>query len=148
VILIAIFAVSEVLMNGESSGCGAIILHSFTLERIPLPRNCSLTQSRPDAEREVLSQLEYWTRDLGHRRWIVCQGQPEAAPLNPLANGGWMPTYVSGGYQFRRTLIRSAFNRSTPNGGKSLEGAVGLVPWSRYLGQIAGHCNDKFSGWK
>lgn len=58
-----------------------------------------------------------------------------------------MPSYAPRTYQFRRTVIILPYAQSVPKG-STVVAEVCLMPWRRYVSQIAGQCAGKFAAWK
>jgi hypothetical protein len=50
-------------------------------------------------------------------------------------------------YQFRRTVIILPYAQPVPKG-SSVVAEVCLMPWRKYISQIVGQCNGKFTVWK
>jgi hypothetical protein len=126
--------------------CTSLLARSVGEVAIHLPANCALV---PDAvSDEMVNYLEHErsSRSLVFRKWITC---------SVLQTGGfafmndphWLPSYVPGTYQYRRTVIVVPYARSIAQG-SPIVGEVCLMPWRKYISQVAGQCDGKFSVWK
>jgi hypothetical protein len=59
----------------------------------------------------------------------------------------WLPSYVPGTYQFRRTVIIVPYAQPTPQRSPVIA-EVCLMPWGKYFSQLAGQCNGKYKVWR
>ena len=59
----------------------------------------------------------------------------------------WLPSYVPGAYQFRRTIIVVPIGPATPQR-SHIVAEVCLMPWRKYLSQVVGVCKGKYAVWK
>jgi hypothetical protein len=94
-------------------------------------------------------EKERTARGLIFKEWITCRkvGQFQGAGLAFMDDPHWLPSYVPGTYQYRRTVIIGPYAQPIPQG-SPVVAAVCLKPWRQYLSQIAGQCDGKFSIWK
>ena len=92
------------LLFSTNLRCPSLLARSMGVEDIPLPRNCSQT---PNVTADnILKHLEQerTERGLVFHEWIVCREVP-AGGLAFMNDPHWLPSYVPGTYQFRRTVI-------------------------------------------
>lgn len=144
VLLIALLAVLT-----ANARCINILARSTSLQLPPLAPNCSLTENVPVGDEDLRKELDDWTAGLVNRRYVVCDLPLFQPPLTDFAgNPTWIPTYVPGGYQYRRTTVRGLFARRTPENRRHVVSEVGLGPWRKYARQIVGQCQGKYSVWK
>jgi hypothetical protein len=113
---------------------------------IPVPANCALTQNVASDEMERYLERERFAGNLIFKEWITCQGAPVAG-FRFADDPRWLPSYVPGTFQFRRTVIIVAAAPPSPEGSR-VAAAVCVMPWRQYLRQIAGQYRGKFSVWK
>jgi len=59
----------------------------------------------------------------------------------------WLPSYVPGTYEFRRTVIIVPYRQPAPQGSPVIA-EICLMPWRRYVSQIIGQCDGKYSVWR
>jgi len=113
---------------------------------IPVPANCALTGNvAPDAMEKYLER-ERLARNLIFKEWITCQGVPGAG-FTWADDPRWLPSYVPGTFQFRRTVIIVPYAQPVPRGSEVVA-EVCVMPWRKYLRQIAWEYDGKFSVWK
>ena len=114
--------------------------------QIPLPANC--TETPTIAEDQTVKYLEHERsrRGLAFRGWITCEGAPKRV-FAFLRDPRWLPSYVPGTYQFRRTVLIVPFAHAASQS-SPVQGEICVMPWLKYCRQIAGQCSGKFSGWK
>jgi|SRR5581483_5115667 len=128
------------------SACVSILLRSHESVEVPLPTNCAEKPAMDADETVKYLERERSSRGFTFRGWITCEGAP-AGKFAFLNDPRWLPSYVPGTYQFRRTVLIVPFaqkiSRASP-----VKGEICLMPWPKYLQQIAGQCSWKFSGWK
>lgn len=126
--------------------CASLIVRSEKEVTIPLPANCArVSAADPDTMAKYLED-ERNRRGLTFSQWIICNEAPTggfAFMDDPL----WLPSYVPGTYQYRRTVVIVPYAQPIPKGSQVV-GEVCLMPWRKYIRQIAGQCNGKFSVWK
>jgi hypothetical protein len=113
---------------------------------IPVPANCALTRNVAPDEMEKYLERERFARNLIFKEWITCQGVPVAG-FRFADDPRWLPSYVPGTFQFRRTVIIVPTAPPLPQGSRVVA-EVCVMPWRQYLRQIAGQPNGKFSVWK
>ena len=129
--------------------CVALLAHSESEEIIPLPANCLQTAEVPVDSVVKYLEDERHRHGLIFKRWITCKAPDQPANLGFAFehDARWLPSYVPGTYQFRRTVVvlRNAVSVSQ---GSSVVAEVALMPWRMYLSQVAGQCDGKFSVWR
>ena len=126
--------------------CASLIVRSEKEISIPLPANCARVSAvDPDSMVEYLED-ERSRRGLTFGQWIVCK-ETTTGGFAFMDNPSWLPSYVPGTYQYRRTVVIVPYAQPIPKGSKVV-GEVCLTPWWKYIRQIAGQCNGKFSAWK
>jgi hypothetical protein len=129
--------------------CAALLAQSESDVTIPLPGNCIQTKEvLPDNMVKYLEN-ERKRRGLIFKQWITCKTPDQTAnPRFPFERDPrWLPSYVPGTYQFRRTVVILPYALPVPQG-SPVVAEVCLMPWRRYVSQIAGQCDGKFSVWK
>ena|SRR2546421_1315480 len=129
--------------------CVTLLAHSMHQQSIPLPSNCVQT-TQPQTD-NMASYLEDQRRKRGltFKGWIICKPSDESAKatFGFVSDSHWLPSYVPGAYQFRRTVIILPYARPVPEG-SPVAGEVTSVRWLEYASQISGQCEQKFSVWK
>jgi hypothetical protein len=114
-----------------------------------LPPGCKVTVGA-HAERGLENfDAERRTRGLEHESWIECASAADGqAWLGGLeANRRWLPSYVPGTYQWRRTVI--VVSHASSNFPEThVIAEVCFMPRWRYIQQIRGQCDGKFAVWK
>ena len=116
---------------------------------IPLPANCTQATDVPTDDMVKYLENERNKRGLIFKKWITCK-TPSQTPTPDFAFEGdprWLPSYVPRTYQFRRTVILLPYAQPVPEG-SSVVAEVCLMPWRKYVSQIAGQCDGKFTVWK
>ncbi|MGB9434196.1 MAG: hypothetical protein WBQ89_18270 [Candidatus Acidiferrum sp.] len=116
---------------------------------IPLPANCTQTTDVPPDDMVKYLENERSRRGLIFKKWITCK-TPNQTPTPGFAferDPRWLPSYVPRTYQFRRTVIILPYAQPVPEE-SSVVAEVCLMPWRRYVSQIAGQCDGKFTVWK
>ena len=128
--------------------CAPLLAHSDEVV-VPLPPNCTQTSVRPTGEMTNNLERERNQRDLILKSWIICKPSNSPPEISLLLDQDprWLPSYVPGTYQFRRTVVIFPYAQPVSEGSKVI-GVVCLVPWRRYASQIAGQCDGKFAVWK
>jgi len=128
--------------------CAAILAHPESDVTIPLPSNCIQTADVAIDNMVKYLESERKRRGLIFKQWITCKTPSQTAnPSFPFERDPrWLPSYVPGTYQFRRTVVIPAYARPVPQGSPVLAD-VCLMPLRRYVSQIAGQCDGKFSVW-
>jgi hypothetical protein len=95
--------------------CASVMVRTATKPRITIPANCVASRSVvPDAMVSYLEQ-ERIRRGLLPDGWITCTERP-AEPFSFTDDPHWLPSYVPGAYQFRRTVIIVPYVPSAPKG--------------------------------
>ena len=126
--------------------CAALLVRSESDVPIPPPANCA---RHPDVAMDDMVKYlekERTSRGLIFREWITCTEFP-AAGFAFMDDARWLPSYVPGTYEFRRTVIIVPYGRPVPQG-SPVVAEVCVLPWRKYVALIAGQCNGKFSVWK
>jgi hypothetical protein len=113
---------------------------------IPVPANCALTRNVAPDDLEKYLDRERLARNLIFKEWIRCPGIPVAG-FRWADDPRWLPSYVPGTFQFRRTVIIVPYARPIPQRSEVVA-EVCVMPWRQYLRQIAGSDNGKFSIWQ
>ena len=113
---------------------------------IPVPPNCALTRNVAPDDMEKYLERERLARNLIFKEWIACQGIPVSG-FTFADDPRWLPSYVPGTFQFRRTVIIVAYAQPIPQG-PEVVAEVCVMPWRTYLRQIALGYDGKFSVWK
>jgi hypothetical protein len=129
--------------------CTAFLVRPESDADIPLPANCILTTDVPPDDLVKYLKNERNRRGLIFKKWITCK-TPNQTPTPGFAferDPRWLPSYVPGTYQFRRTVIILPYAQPVPEG-SSVVAEVCLMPWRKYVSQIAGQCDGKFTVWK
>jgi hypothetical protein len=148
VVLIAIIVVYFYLPSADPR-CITLLAHPDGDVAIPLPVNCMLTTDTPADQVVKYLENERKQRGLVFKAWISCKpsNQTQTTEFAFTHDPHWLSSYVPGAYQFRRTVILS---RSAPPTAQesAVAGEVCLMPKRRYVSQIAGQCDGKFSVWK
>jgi hypothetical protein len=80
------------------------------------------------------------------KEWVTCAEVP-AGGFAFMNDPHWLPSYVPGRYQFRRTVIIVPYAQPVPQG-SPVVAEISVVPWGKYIRQIAGKCDGKFAVWK
>lgn len=114
-----------------------------------LPANCR-ERARPAADEwKKYFDSERNKRGLKHQAWISCASISDAQAWVKTIDGDgrWLPSYVPGTYQWRRIVILLPYG-TRGSAGSDVIAEVCSVPWTRYIRQISGECNGKFSVWK
>lgn len=119
-----------------SMGC-QVFSHCFQVTEVP-----------PDNMVKYLEN-ERNRRGLVFKKWITCKTASQTAtPSFALEQDPrWLPSYVPGTCQFRRTVVILPHARPVPEG-SPVVAEVCLMPRRRYVSEIAGQCDGKFSVWK
>jgi hypothetical protein len=130
--------------------CAAVLTHSIRDVPIPLPENCVLTRDVPRDNMVEYLAADRIRRNLVHRSWVICESVTSGLGFwhNFESDTRWLPSYVPGTYEFRRTVIIVPHRYSHPIPRSTVVAEVTLLPWSRYLSQIAGQCDGKYSVWR
>jgi len=114
-----------------------------------LPKDCTLERIPPSEQRFENLEAERLQRGLKREGWIECAPTANArAWLNSLeTDRRWLPSYVPGAYEWRRTVIVVGGGPASATGTQVI-GEVCLMPWRRYIQLIRGECGGKFAVWK
>ncbi len=129
--------------------CAALLVRSEGEVAVPLPVNCARTSDVPTDEMVKYLENERNHRGLIFKGWITCtkMGQAPAAGFTFAEDRHWFPSYVPGTYQFRRTVILFHYG-PTIGRGSPVVAEVCLMPWLKYIRQVATQCDGKFSVWR
>jgi hypothetical protein len=114
---------------------------------IPLPANCTQATDVPPDDMVKYLENERNTRGLIFKKWITCKTPTPTPGFAFERDPRWLPSYVPRTYQFRRTVIILPYAQPVPEG-SSVVAEVCLMPWRKYVSQIAGQCDGKFTVWK
>jgi hypothetical protein len=126
--------------------CASLIVGSEKEIPITLPATCDRVSAvDPDTMVKYLEN-ERNRRGLTFSHWIICTEAPTGG-FAFMDDPHWLPSYVPGTYQYRRTVVIVPYAQPIPKGSQVV-GEVCLMPWRKYIRQIAGQCNGKFSAWK
>jgi hypothetical protein len=133
----------------EIPSCAALLARSAGDVSIPLPPNCMRKGELPMDEMAKYLDNDRKRRGLDFKEWIICSevGPTTYAGFAFLHDRHWLPSYVPGTYQYRRTVIIVPYAPPAPKGSPVVT-EIGLMPWRRYFFQITGDCNGKYSVWK
>jgi hypothetical protein len=128
--------------------CPTLLLRSIRLEAITLPQDCQMSANVQTDDKVRYLENDRVRRRLIFKGWITCKQleQASAREFIFLKDPRWLPSYVPGTYQFRRTVILFP-GHPVPKGSRVVA-EVCLMGWRKYISQIAGQCGDKFSVWK
>ena len=98
------------------ANCISLLTRGCGEEIISLPPNCAQTTTSPDDETAACFYSQGKQQGLKFKSWIVCNGQVDPrAPIFDLDHDPrWLPSYVQGAYQFRRTVIISPYLSTAP----------------------------------
>jgi hypothetical protein len=129
--------------------CAALLVRSEGDVAIPLPANCVRVSGVPVDNMVKYLEKERNNRRLIFKEWITCKtaSQTPASGFAFEEDQRWLPSYIPGTYQFRRTVIILPYGQDIPHG-SPVAAEVSLMPWRRYISQIIGQCDGKFSVWK
>jgi hypothetical protein len=129
--------------------CMALLSLSRGEAAIPLPADCTVVAQVPEDAMVNYLERERKRRGLIFKNWITCKTaeQPMTRDVTFMHDPHWLPSYVPNTYQFRRTVIVLPYGQGIPTG-SPVVAQVNLVPWRKYVAQIAGQCSGKFSIWK
>jgi len=129
--------------------CAGLLAHPESDVTIPLPANCIQTTDVAIDNMVKYLESERKRRGLIFKQWITCKTRSQTAnPGFPFERDQrWLPSYVPGTYQFRRTVVILPDAPPVPQG-SPVVAEVCLMPWRRYVSQITGQCDGKFSVWK
>ena len=116
---------------------------------IMLPKDCALKDKAPTGQSFEHLEAERLQRGLKRQGWIECASSASArAWLSSLeTDHRWLPSYVPGTYEWRRTVIVVGGSPSSTAGAQVIA-EVCVIPWWRYTQQIRGQCDKKFAVWK
>jgi hypothetical protein len=129
--------------------CAHLLVDSIGLDEVPLPEHCAQTDHVPNDDMVTYLEAEREKRGLIFKKWIVCTSPHDASkPIFPFApDSRWLPSYVPGTYEFRRTVVIVPYARPVPVGSRVVA-ELCLEPWAKYVRQIAGECHGKYAAWK
>jgi len=126
---------------------------SFLLEQRDAPlflaTDCTLTEKAPIGDALGRFEADRRKRGLGHQNWIACASAVGAQEwLRAMeADRRWLPSYVPGTYQWRRTVVVLAGRFANSAGPQVIAEVCGMPRWP-YIQQIRGECDGKFAVWK
>jgi hypothetical protein len=129
--------------------CAALLVRPESDADVPIPVTCIQTTDVPPDEMVKYLETERNRRGLILKKWISCKTSNQT-PTFAFAferDPRWLPSYVPSAYQFRRTVIILPYAQPVPKG-SSVVAEVCLMPWRKYISQIVGQCDGKFTVWK
>ena len=126
--------------------CAALLARSEQEVPIALPANCARVGNVSSDPMVNYLENERNTFGLISKEWITCAEVP-AGGFAFMDDPRWLPSYVPGRYQFRRTVIIVPYTQPVPQG-SPVVAEICLEPWGKYIRQIAGQCDGKLSVWK
>jgi hypothetical protein len=114
-----------------------------------LPTDCTLTEKAPTGDALGRLEAERRKRGLSHQSWIECASAVGAQEWVRAmeADRRWLPSYVPGTYQWRRTIVVLAGRSANSVGPQVVAEVCGMPRWP-YIQQIRGECDGKFAVWK
>jgi hypothetical protein len=112
-----------------------------------LPANCTRMKKTSESANYFESQRK--ERGLNHDGWIVCSAPSDGGAWERAIQEDhrWLPSYVPGAYQWRRTVLLLPYGPSS-RAGSHLVAEICLMPRWKYIRQIYGQCDEKFAVWK
>jgi hypothetical protein len=119
------------------------LLHNFpSLVQPPLPAGCAEVSEASSDDMVKYLEHEREERGLIFEKWIACTLPTDSSkPIFPFEpDSRWLPSYVPGTYQFRRTVVIISYARPVPTASRVVA-EVCLVPWTRYVHDIGGKCD-------
>jgi hypothetical protein len=147
ILTIAVFLFTLLLTPGLERGCRSLLEQRDA--PVFLPTDCTLTERAPSGDALGRLVAERSKRGLSHQSWIAC-----ASPVGAQewvrameADRRWLPSYVPGTYQWRRTIVVLG-GRSQVSVEPQVIAEVCVMPRWRYIRQIRGECDGKFAVWK
>ena len=126
--------------------CAGLLVRSDRDAPITLPADCSGTRNLVTDDTVSYLEKERNSRGLIFKEWIVCREIPPGG-LAFTNDPRWLPSYVPGTYQFRRKVIIVPMGSATSQG-SHVVAEVCLMPWRKYVSQVAGRCDGKYAVWK
>jgi hypothetical protein len=129
--------------------CAPLLIHSVRDAEIPLPGSCSEATGAPSDSVAGYLENDRTERALLLKKWIVCgdPGQVSRLQFTLARDPRWLPGYVPDSYQFRRTVVIIAHSKPASEA-SHVVAVVCLLPWRKYISQIGGQCDAKFSVWR
>lgn len=129
--------------------CTSLLARSGSDVTISLPADCAQEAQVPSDRMTKYFEDERIRRGLIFKNWIVCKtsSQTPTREFTFSQDSRWLPSYIPDTYQFRRTVIVLPYAQPVPEG-SSVVAEVCLMPWRKYISQVAGECDGKFSVWK
>lgn len=128
--------------------CASLLLRSAHDVVLHLPESCAQSVA-VQTDAVVLSlDKERMRRGLAFKSWIACANvQDDRIQTSFSDDTRWLPSYIPGAFQFRRTVVIVRHFPGAPQQSRVVA-EVCFMPWSKYLKQVAGQCGTKFSVWK
>jgi hypothetical protein len=145
-LVVCVLALGVFILLPSLPTFASVLAHSQQEVPIALPANCARIGNVGSDPLVKYLENERNTYGLTHTEWITCS----EAPLGGFAfmnDPHWLPSYVPGRYQFRRTVIIVPYAQPVSKG-SPVVAEICLLPWGKYIRQIAGQCDGKFSVWK
>jgi len=129
--------------------CAALLANSRSDVAIPLPPDCAQTNQVKADEMVAYFDRERIKRGLAFKAWVVCStnGQTALSRFGFDQDSRWLPSYAPNTFQFRRSVVILPFAQPVPKGSPVIA-ALCVVSWRKYISQVAGQCDGKFSIWK
>jgi hypothetical protein len=129
--------------------CAALLARPENDVIIPFPANCIQTTEAPADSMMKYLENERNRRGLIFVKWVICKTPSQTATPGFAfeRDPRWLPSYVPGTYQFRRTVIILPYALRSPEG-SPVAAEMCLMPRRMYVSQIAGQCDGKFAVWK
>jgi hypothetical protein len=146
ILCVLILGVPILFPSLPDPACAALLARSEKEVPIDLPANCARIANVGSDDIVKYLEKERNTYRLVPEGWITCREVP-AGGFVFMNDPHWLPSYVPGQYQFRRTVIIVPYAPPAPQG-SPVVAEVCVMPWGKYLREIAGQCDGKFSVWK
>ena len=126
--------------------CAALLVRSDRGAPIALPANCYRTEGAVADDMVSSLEKERNSRGLIFKEWIVCREIPPGG-FAFMNDPRWLPSYVPGTYQFRRTVIIVPTGPAAPQG-SPVFAEVCRMPWRKYFSQVVRGFNGKYAVWR
>jgi hypothetical protein len=129
----AILGIGIVYLGFPERACWSLLGEGVA--PIPLPVDCTVTGRPPTGQSLGSFEEERRVRGLNHQSWIACAGTQEWVRAIS-TDRRWLPSYVPGTYQWRRTVIVLARAPSDSAGPQAIA-EICLVPGGDTCGKSA-----------
>jgi hypothetical protein len=130
----------------QATTYAAMLVRSDRDAPIALPANCSRSEAAVADDMVSYLEKEQNSRGLIFKEWIVCREIPPGG-FAFVNDPRWLPSYVPGTYQFRRTVIIVPVGPATPQG-SPVFAEICRMPWRKYFSQVVGGLDGKYAVWK